>query len=668
MKRRLFNNISTVLFFVLLISPGTGQESTYLSQKLMLEKDLHSRIENALSKILDDQRYVLDVTVDLKFTPTIKEEVTFRPDTERPSGIDSEADLPKGAVSAVDDKTSRITGLPIPGFEFGRYDEDEPAVEVPVDSPPTPTSGESNIVTQSYTDIKSSLPKVERMEIGCILPEGSAPELIENVRQIIMVASKFDRSRGDVLSIMTASFKERKDEKTAEAVILRTIAHKIDSLENIQFTDKSAESDTLMKEWIRWQEEERSQREEEVAQLSTELSSLRSQLQEQEALSQEEERSQREEEVAQLSTELSSLRSQLQEQEALSQEEERSLREEEVARLSSELSSLRNQLQEQENLLRNQLQEQEALSQEEERSLREEEVARLSSELSSLRNQLHQQEDSTTEEERFLREEEVARLSSELSSLRNQLQEQEDSTTAEEDEQQARIQDSANKIFMLQTRLDSLQLIASQGQEEIAAAAKTAEETRLAAEQTTMQPLGLRTSPQEESTGGTDNLPIYLMSAISLLAVIALAAVIIFNGRSKPKYVMPPPWMMPPPKKKKVKKTKKSKKDDKGQKDASEPPVTPVQQPQPQTQPEPAVETEEDTAVMQSEIRSARQSVVSMSVGQPNTATTIVREWLEQEAPAPTEAAQPTETASAEPEPEAEEKKGKKKKKKKKKK
>jgi flagellar biosynthesis/type III secretory pathway M-ring protein FliF/YscJ len=185
----------------------------------MLEKDLHSRIENALSKILDDQRYVLDVTVDLKFTPTIKEEVTFRPGAESPTEIEPEADLPKGGVSAVDDKTSRITGLPIPGFEFGRYDEDEPAVEVPVDSPPTPTSGESNIVTQSYTDIKSSLPKVERMEIGCILPEGSAPELIENVRQIIMVASKFDRSRGDVLSIMTASFKERKDEKTAEAVI-----------------------------------------------------------------------------------------------------------------------------------------------------------------------------------------------------------------------------------------------------------------------------------------------------------------------------------------------------------------------------------------------------------------------------------------------------------------
>jgi hypothetical protein len=80
------------------------------------------------------------------------------------------------------------------------------------------------------------------------------------------------------------------------------------------------------------------------------------------------------------------------------------------------------------------------------------------------------------------------------------------------------------------------------------------------------------------------------------------------------------------------------------------------------------METEEDTAVMQSEIRSARQSVVSMSVGQPNTATTIVREWLEQEAPAPTEATEAAESAPSEPEPEAEEEKGKKKKKKKKKK
>ena len=62
-----------------LIASITAQESTYLAQKLMLENDLRSRIESALQKIMDDHRYVLDVTVDLKFTPTITEEVTFRP-------------------------------------------------------------------------------------------------------------------------------------------------------------------------------------------------------------------------------------------------------------------------------------------------------------------------------------------------------------------------------------------------------------------------------------------------------------------------------------------------------------------------------------------------------------------------------------------------------------
>ncbi len=336
------------------------------------------------------------------------------------------------------------------------------------------------------------------------MPEGSAPELIENVRQIIMVASKFDRSRGDVLSIMTASFRERKDKKTAEAVILRTIAHKIDSLENAQKT------------------------------------------------------------------------------------------------LAAEPSG--------------------------------EEIAALSSELAMLKRQIEEKQQAMEEAEQ----------------------------EAAVEAQQTKMEEYANQVNLLQERLvsleDSLQMVAAQDQE--------GDE---GTEEDAMRPQKLFAPIQEESSSsGVDNLPIYLMSAISLLAVIALAAVIIFNGRSKPKYVIPP-WMMPPPKKKKVKKTKKSKKDDKDQSEASEPPVTAVQQPQLQTQPEPVVETEEDTAVMQSEIRSARQSVVSMSVGQPNTATTIVREWLEQEAPAPTEAAQPAEAAPAEPEPEAKEEQGKKKKKKKKK-
>ena len=560
MKKRLFQATSTALFFVLLIGFGIGQESTYLSQKLMLERDLHSRIENALSKILDDQRYVLDVTVDLIFTPTVKEEVTFRPGTEHTTtGIGPKADLSSEGVSAADERKSRFTGLPIPGFEFGSYDEDEPAAEVPADkstaTTPLTTSRESKIVTQTYTDIKSSLPKVKRMEVSCILPEGSAPELIENVRQIIMVASKFDRNRGDVLSIMTASFRERKDEKTAEAVILRTIAHKIDSLENAQKTQAAEPSGEV------------------------------------------------------------------------------------IAALSSELAMLKRQIEEKQQAM-------EAAEQE----------AKPSDEEAMVVEALLQQH----EEERGQREAEIAALSSELVMLKRQIEEKQQAMEEAEQEaaveaQQTKMEEYANQVTLLQQRLvsleDSLQMVAAQDQEDDEGT-----------EEDAMRPQKLSAPIQEESSSSSvDNLPIYLMSAISLLAVIALAAVIIFNGRSKPKYVIPP-WMMPPPKKKKV---KKNKKDDDNQSEAKEPLAVPVQSP-PQS-PLPTMETEEDTALMQSEIKSTRQSVVSMSVGQPETATTIVREWLEQEASPPSESAQPAEATPTEPEPEAKEEKGKKKKKKKKK-
>jgi len=73
---------------------------------------------------------------------------------------------------------------------------------------------------------------VKNLEISIIIQEGAAPELIENIRQVVMVASRFNRARGDVLSIMTASFKERRDEKSAEQVLLKNIAEKLESLES----------------------------------------------------------------------------------------------------------------------------------------------------------------------------------------------------------------------------------------------------------------------------------------------------------------------------------------------------------------------------------------------------------------------------------------------------
>ena len=43
------------------------------------------------------------------------------------------------------------------------------------------------------------------------------------------------------------------------------------------------------------------------------------------------------------------------------------------------------------------------------------------------------------------------------------------------------------------------------------------------------------------------------------------------------------------------------------------------------------VDVEEDKGVVRSEINDIKKSVVSMSVGQPGTATKIVKEWMEDE-------------------------------------
>ena len=56
---------------------------------------------------------------------------------------------------------------------------------------------------------------------------------------------------------------------------------------------------------------------------------------------------------------------------------------------------------------------------------------------------------------------------------------------------------------------------------------------------------------------------------------------------------------------------------------------------------------DDDPNVLKSEIDDIRKSVVSMSVGQPDRTTTIVKEWLEQ--PEPTPPAEPDQEAAEDP-------------------
>jgi len=236
-----------IWFFVFSLVIGQ-QNSSYLTQKLMVESDLRARIASALSKIIDDQKYVIDVDVDIEVTGEKEEQITIipsdRPIYDEASALEELTTIigeaaPKGGSDPESEFSSM--GLPIPGFDFEVEAEPQvaqetsnegqqgPGMVVPIQEPGSATE---RVQSKTLTKRVPAIAAVKRLQISIILQEGAAPELIENIRQVVMVASRFDRTRGDVLSIMTASFKERRDEKSAEQVLLKNIADKLEVLQS----------------------------------------------------------------------------------------------------------------------------------------------------------------------------------------------------------------------------------------------------------------------------------------------------------------------------------------------------------------------------------------------------------------------------------------------------
>ena len=216
----------------LIVTISLGQTNGYLAQKLMIENDLRKRIANALEKVIDNRKYVVDVSIDLEISSAIENQTTYSPS----GGDDNALKSLQGAenlLNAADTPSRGSVGLPIPGFDFTA---EPPTKDLKTaasnESAPMESPSKPNIVSRTQTETRPAMASVRNMEISIIIQEGAAPELIENIRQVVMVASRFNRPRGDILSIMTASFKERRDQKTAEQVLLKNIAEKLESLES----------------------------------------------------------------------------------------------------------------------------------------------------------------------------------------------------------------------------------------------------------------------------------------------------------------------------------------------------------------------------------------------------------------------------------------------------
>tara|TARA_B110000196_G_scaffold38980_1_gene29544 strand:+ start:3168 stop:4952 length:1785 start_codon:yes stop_codon:yes gene_type:complete len=591
--KELFKSIIKKLVFLSLAGLLVGQGSGYLAQKLMVENNIRERVRDALSKIVDNNKYVINVDVDLEISDEVEEQITVLAERGgqkiaelKPLETDDAGKSLSSLQQSIDveenvEKSSYSVGLPIPGFEMDFTKSNKkskksgkpapPIISVDTKNPIQVTSSETEI-TQPRVDkvlsrTRPSRAEVKKMYISLILQEGAAPELIENIRQLTMASSKFDRNRGDKLTIMTASFREKRDQRSAEQIMLKNIAEKIESLEQKREFEENSQDATWKDELTRYRDEESSRREEDRKFFEGQISQLEQQAK----------------------------------NKAYAQEKKEMLLRDslKLKKLNDEIIALRLMLMssDRRDSLKS-ISKQERLD-----SLR---YANLSGELDDLAKSLRVAVSSKSKEEEVVAKRKI----------QNEMADRE----RQKEEREKEISDKIRELDNVQEELDRLH------------------------------------EDMEKESGNT----VIILIGLGVLVFLLLVALIFIMLRNNNRQAPIPPWMMPPPPRRPRPRKKEAKKEKKEETAAA---------PQPQPQPEQVAATEsnsdkdnessppalsdDDPDVVRSEINDIRKSVVSMSVGQPDRTTTIVKEWLEQPEPAPP--AEPEESGDSEAE-EAEEK------------
>ena len=291
-KKQVVRLFGICILFTVLFSQGSG----YLSQKLMVENNIRDRVKDALSKIIDSHKYVINVDVELEVLDEVNEQITvFSPRENKKEKVESPAEqtanvLQKMQENIMQDQESinnqsesYSIGLPIPGFEVDVTQQKSqmrtpvtqsnpisPRTMEPIQNSIAEDEEEKELVDKVVSRKRPSRAEVKRMDIALILQEGAAPELIENIRQLTMASSKFDRSRGDKITIMTASFKERRDQKSAEQIMLKNIAEKIENLEQKRIVESSSWKEDIE----RYKNEQSLRREQDLASLESQMAEL----------------------------------------------------------------------------------------------------------------------------------------------------------------------------------------------------------------------------------------------------------------------------------------------------------------------------------------------------------------------------------------------------------
>ena len=601
---KIVSNVRKRLAVFLLSAILIGQGSGYLAQKLMVENNIRERIKDALSKIIDSNKYVINVDIDLEVSDEVEEQITVlseKNSNQSSNDMTEEKTIVEESLSSIqqsidsEEESSQSgysVGLPIPGFEMDFTNSNKSSKEVEEPKPPVisvetnkpievtdKSSSSSNEprVDKILSRTRPSRAEVKKMYISLILQEGAAPELIENIRQLTMAAAKFDRNRGDKLTIMTASFRERRDQRSAEQIMLKNIAEKIELLEQKREIEENNQDASWKDELTRYREEEAARREDDRKFFEGQISQLEQQAKDR----------------------------------AYAQEKKDMLLRDslKLKKLNDEIVALRSMLKsaEKRDSLKT-ISKQERID-----SLR---YVSLSTELDELAKSLQTAVVSKSKDEEV--------------KAKRKIQEEMAEREKQKEEREQEISDKIRELDSVQDELDKL------------------------------------AEDMEKESGNT----FIILIVLGALVFILIAALIFVLLRNNSRQAPVPPWMMPPPPRRTRKKRREapskdkeskqnSKTEEPASKSQSEEPVVTPPAPQPEQsadqevietnkeeyQPESSLppSSDNDPDVVRSEINDIRKSVVSMSVGQPDRTTTIVKEWLEQ--PEPTPPAEPEQEA-----------------------
>ncbi|MFL2990152.1 MAG: flagellar M-ring protein FliF C-terminal domain-containing protein [Candidatus Neomarinimicrobiota bacterium] len=596
-------NLKKKLAVFMLASLIVGQGSGYLAQKLMVENNIRERVKDALSKIIDNNKYVINVDIDLDISDEVEEQITVLAERESRRSVaedlneetETEKSLSSIQQSIESEETSENSsysvGLPIPGFEMDFTNSNKSNKKPQEPRPPVMSVETKKPIQVSSVDSDPSEPKVDKvlsrtrpsraeikkMYISLILQEGAAPELIENIRQLTMAAAKFDRNRGDKLTIMTASFREKRDQRSAEQIMLKNIAEKIELLEQKREYEENTQDATWKDELTKYRDEETARREDDRKFFEGQISQL-----EQQAKNR-----------------------------AYAQEKKDMLLRDslKLKKLNDEIMALKSMLKssERRDSLKT-ISKQERID-----SLR---YVSLSSELDELAKSLQVAVTTKSKDEEAI--------------AKRKIQIEMEDRERQKEEREKEISDKIRELDSVQEELDQLH-------------------------------------ENMEKESGNTFIILIVLGAIVFFLIIALIFVLLKNNNRQAPV---PPWMMPPPPRKprrrkrepsEEKKPVETKKTEEPVVEAKESAAA-VLEPEPQqaTKTEVSQDAEnaspqesslpssdDDPDVVRSEINDIRKSVVSMSVGQPDRTTTIVKEWLEQ--PEPTPPAEPDQEAAEDP-------------------